>query len=246
MTFETEHSADRLREMLVSRILDQLSSSMSVLLLLSGGSAAPVGAAVCRDLENALSGEIFSPSAVPDCLVSLVDERFGPVGHPDSNWNVFFHEKLPWKQLVPIPVLTDTENNPDLFLETTRVFDGFLSRAVARHKQGKLFITGIFGIGEDGHTAGILPDSPASFLSTESDLFATGYQSSPHTRITVTPSFFPNIDLAMVWANGPGKKKPLEALAMDSPYSHKPAQLLKLPCETIIYTDQEVSAHEES
>lgn len=246
MTVVPKSSADCLRETFVSRILGQLSSNMPVLILLSGGSAAPVGAAICRDLEHSLSGDESAYPVPAECMVTLVDERFGPAGHPDSNWNFFTLKDLPWKQLIPVPVLTATDNNPDLFLETVRKFDGFLSWAVTRHTQGRLFIAAVFGIGEDGHTAGILPDSPASLLSTSSPLYATGYHHAPYSRITMTPSFFPSIDLAMVWASGTNKRKPLESLLADSSYERMPAQLLKLPRETIMYTDQEVNAHEKT
>ena len=48
-----------------------------VLYLASGGSSIPLSVAVLRAVPASLRAQV---------TVTLTDERFGPVGHTDSNW----------------------------------------------------------------------------------------------------------------------------------------------------------------
>lgn len=246
MTIETNRSAGDLREALVSRILDRLTTSNPCVLLLSGGSAAPIGAAICRDLETALKESAAQQKPMAECRVSLVDERFGPAGHPDSNWNSLEPDVPLWQYLKPVPLLTGTSGSEEDFTIAVESFNRFLAGVARQQMRGDLFVAALFGIGEDGHTAGILPESPAAVIAPESGRFASGYKSIPHTRITIAPPFFLHIDLATVWAAGSGKKKVLASLQQALSPAVQPAQFLKLATETVIFTDQEVPAHEKA
>lgn len=246
MTIATNQCAGNLRETLVSRVFDRLKKDIPCVLLLSGGSAAPVGAAVCRDLETALGERSAPGKPMAECRVSLVDERFGPAGHPDSNWNSLEPDVPLWHYLKPVPLLTGTNGSEEDFTITVESFNRFLAGVAQQQQRGEVFVAALFGIGEDGHTAGILPESPAAVIPPDSERFASGYKSIPHTRITIAPPFFPHIDLALIWASGPGKQQVLASVQRNISPAAQPAQFLKLAKETVIFTDQEVAAHEKA
>jgi 6-phosphogluconolactonase/glucosamine-6-phosphate isomerase/deaminase len=96
------------------------------------------------------------------------------------------------------------------------------------------YVIGLFGIGSDGHTAGILPNSPAVTAAAE----VAFYQASDYPRITISPVFFSKIHTAIVYAMGSAKLQALENLKQDLPAVLEPAQLLKQIPDTWIYTDQ--------
>src|SRR3990167_11435143 len=70
-------STEPVEDYLVGVLTEKLLDNKKVLWLVPGGSAMKVVAAVSRDLaiEN-----------LANLTVTLTDERYGPVGHKDSNW----------------------------------------------------------------------------------------------------------------------------------------------------------------
>jgi len=240
MTVVKDQSGELLRGALVSRILAALQNNMPALLLLSGGSAAPAGAAVCREIEAGIAHLSRSGEPVPPCSISLIDERFGPAGHSDSNWLLLQNQGISFSTLIPHPVLTARDSNDTSFRKTEADFASFISHAVHRHQQGELYIAAILGIGSDGHTAGILPGTEAARIPLSAGQFTAAYQSTPYRRITVAPPFFPHIDFAAVWAAGSNKKQVLESLFTPNETVQQPAQLISLAKESMVYTDQEV------
>ncbi len=242
MTFVRTDSTAPVRDALAQRIGDRLQNDMSVLFLVSGGSTAPIAVATCDALKARFASR---PEILTRLLtVSLIDERFGYEGHPDSNWRLLLEKGFEPADAGTMPVLENsTGTDAELDIATNR-FDAFLAEAVDRAAQGTLFIAGLLGIGTDGHTAGILPGSPASALSAaERDAdsrapFAAGYRSELFSRITVTPAFFPHIGFAAVYASGSAKWPVLAELETELPVRVQPAQLLKLAKETLIFSDR--------
>jgi 6-phosphogluconolactonase len=103
--------------------------------------------------------------------------------------------------------------------------------------KGDLPIVGIFGIGTDGHTAGILPESPAVKVK---DSLLTSYEGPDFYRITVTPAFIERVNAAILYAKGEEKARVLRTLLQDEPPERVPAQLLKKAGQFTIfhnYTD---------
>jgi 6-phosphogluconolactonase/glucosamine-6-phosphate isomerase/deaminase len=97
--------------------------------------------------------------------VTLTDERYGPVGHADSNWRQLATAGFDLPGATMLPVLKGLDM-PSTVAEFAAVLKHHLSAAD--------FALGFFGIGADGHTAGILPGSPA-VAATE---FAAGYDAA--------------------------------------------------------------------
>jgi len=200
-------------DFLVQRIKTLLTAGDQVLLLLSGGSAI--------DLEIQALKAILELPQVANLLVSQVDERYGHVSHPNSNWQQLLERGFDPKKMLHNPILHGKNLSA-----TATDFSSFLEN------EKKRTIVGVFGIGADGHTAGILPGSTAI---AETNTVAA-YESSPHTRITIAPPFFSHIDLALVWAVGEVKQRQLERLQSDLDPAEQPAQLLKQCQELYIFT----------
>ncbi len=203
--------------------------------MVSGGSTAPIAAAVIKKVDQELS--LRGDNARALFTISLIDERFGEAGHPDSNWQRLVELGFNPFAFNAVPILAEKIPGGDTPEKAAVRLDSFLHRAVQKEREGRLFISCLFGIGADGHTAGILPDSPASLLPALDDTYGCFYPSTPFARITITPSFFPHVDLAVAWAAGKEKKEALASLLTEIPVHAQPAQLLKLPKETILFTD---------
>lgn len=215
-------------------ILGLLRENKPVLFLVSGGSTVPIANEVFRCLAHS---DVSRQTMKLLLDVSLVDERFGPEGHADSNWHFLSDSGMDTDNFTAFPVLSQCRGEPDELAGTTAAFNAFLGTAVDKRTHGKLSIIALFGIGEDGHTAGILPESPAASLDS-AGFFATGYKSALFTRITMAPAFFNHIDLAVVWAAGEKKRGVIRDLSRDIDPIKQPAQFLKRPAKTVIYTDQ--------
>jgi 6-phosphogluconolactonase/glucosamine-6-phosphate isomerase/deaminase len=131
---------------------------------------------------------------------------------------------------------------------TAAAYDGLLQNAF----DDADFRLGFFGIGPDGHIAGILPGSPA--LKASGDQLATGYDDkeinvAPSegvkrgiSRLTMTPAAVGRLDEAVCLALGPAKKAALQELHehTDGPFEDLPARLLISVPKVTIFTDQPV------
>lgn len=203
-------------DIIIRTLQPKLASGQKVLWLLSGGSALVVATKVSEQIEVEHSKLL---------TVMLMDERFGPVDSPDSNWHGLERAGFQFKRMHAIPTLDGSDIE-----KTTYLF--------AKHF-GKVFAEtgyriGLFGIGPDGHTAGILPHSPA----VEAAGTATYYQSDPYTRITLTAESLARLDEAVVFAVGENKWPVLRQLEIeDLPLIEQPAQLVKHIKKTIVVTD---------
>jgi 6-phosphogluconolactonase/glucosamine-6-phosphate isomerase/deaminase len=97
-------------------------------------------------------------------------------------------------------------------------------------------VIGQFGLGQDAHVAGILPDSPAA---TADEATVAGYEWTDYTRLTLTPAALTRIHAAYVLAYGDNKKTALERLrAHTETLSELPATLLYEIPEVYVYNDQ--------
>lgn len=189
-----------------------------VLWLLSGGSCIPVAVAAADRLRA-------TGISLEHLTVSLVDERYGAVDHPDSNWGQLIAAglNLPGAQLQPIL----TAGVPAE--ETAAAFAAFLDRRL-----GLQYTLALLGIGPDGHTSGIKPHSPA--------LNASGYVSEygwdDYHRITTTAKALARVNEAIVYALGEAKWPVIAGLKHSADPAEQPAQLLKSIPQLTIVTDQ--------
>ena len=206
---------DDTAKFIANSILNQLSSGKSVLFFVTGGSGIEVGVKVSKILEK---------ESLENLTVTLTDERYGPVGHKDSNWQQLLDKgfDLPGAKLVPVLTGVDTKT-------TTQKFNQALNRELTKDS----YKIGLFGIGADGHTAGILPGSGA----VNSPDLAYNYQTPQFERITITPRAIMELDQAIVYAKGKEKWKTLGELQTDQDINIQPAQILKTVPLLTMFTD---------
>jgi 6-phosphogluconolactonase/glucosamine-6-phosphate isomerase/deaminase len=98
------------------------------------------------------------------------------------------------------------------------------------------YVLGLFGLGADGHTAGILPHSPAVSAR---ELVST-YDADKFQRVTITPAAIIKLNEAIVWAQGVDKWPALAQLDQLVSLAEEPAQILKKLERLTIFTDYQV------
>jgi 6-phosphogluconolactonase/glucosamine-6-phosphate isomerase/deaminase len=186
-----------------------------VLWLIPGGSAAQIAIAAAALIDPALRTNL---------VISLTDERYGLIDHPASNWRQLLTSGFNLHGATLNPVLKGHD------LETSVAdFNTFLNTWLKRAS----YKVGLFGIGADGHTAGLLPHSSA--LS--SSALAASYQAPDFLRITMTQAAIIRLDEAFVFAVGPAKWPALKQLKTTCAPIDQPAQILKKIKKLTIITD---------
>ena len=187
--------------------------------LLSGGSCAEANVAVANALRK-------NDVDVSRLSVSLVDERYGLVGHADENYQHLMDGgfSLPGAKFYRI---LNGENRE----KTVKLFTNNLHEILGQAS----FSLGFFGIGADGHTAGIKPHSPAVAAT---DL-ATDYTWEDYDRITMTAPAIAKLDEIVVYAIGQEKWPTLRKLLDEEiPFDEMPAQVLKkISGKKTLFTD---------
>jgi 6-phosphogluconolactonase/glucosamine-6-phosphate isomerase/deaminase len=205
-------------EPLRDRLMMELADGKDVLWLLTGGSSMALSVAVMAQIPDELTPRLT-------CMLS--DERYGEVGHADSNAAQLDATGFLPNQATIIPVLHD-----NLSLEDTA------KRYAADYAQsaGKAdIIIAQFGMGPDGHIAGIKPGSPA----VSSADMACAYEWSDFQRVTLTPKALQLVTVAYLFTFGEGRRTALEQLQSEQvSIDEQPAQLLKQLPEAYVYNDQ--------
>lgn len=203
-------------ERIARSITNQLSTGDRVLWFLSGGSGINVAVAAAH---------LLSEVDLSNLSVTLTDERYGPIGHPDENWQQLLDSGLMlgratlYRPLTGDDRTTTTEKFSDWIMEQGTTAD---------------FTIGLFGIGSDGHTAGIKPHSAAA----KSGAWAESYIGDDFERITITPFTISQIDEVVIQASGLDKTATLQRLMTDTvDVSNQPAQILKTVTKCMLYTD---------
>ena len=212
----TQNPVDSAADTLTATLRQRLKNGERVLWLLSGGSSLDIATKVSQNLADLELSKLS---------VSLTDERYGPIGHSDENWQMLLDHglNLPGADLYrPLNGLDRKHAAID--------FNDWLSNKLANSD----YRIGIFGMGSDGHTSGIKPGSPA----VESSDLVTEFTGDDFERITTTPAAISQLDEAVVQISGQNKAEQLNRLLdKDLAISVQPAQALKTIPLVNIYTD---------
>lgn len=201
---------------LIKTISSHLEQGERVTWLITGGSGMLIDRLVANGLRDVDTTQLS---------VTLSDERYGSVGHPDENWQQLLDDgfSLPGAQLHR--VLTGHDR-----VATTTAFSQLLRKLLVEAD----YSIGLFGIGPDGHTAGIKPHSPA----VNSIDYAADFTGDDFERITMTATAILQLDEAVVAAFGEAKFPTLKRLLHeDVPPDEQPAQLLRSVKKCTIFTD---------
>lgn len=199
----------------IAEIVNESLEFGSVLLLVSGGS----NIRLAIDIRNSLKQSSH-------ITIGLIDERYGPVGHPDSNWQQLLDAGFNTKHIHLMPIITDNEVPIE---QASHSYAQRLQNAINSHDT----VIGIFGIGTDGHTAGILPNSPAL----ESHEIVTYFNGPDFPRITITPKAIPFFNYAYLVSYQESKLTQLKKLQSEAPVTEQPAQALKQIPNLVVYTN---------
>jgi 6-phosphogluconolactonase/glucosamine-6-phosphate isomerase/deaminase len=203
---------------IATAILAKLAENKRVLWFLSGGSGIKVVLEVARQLAG---------HDLHNLSVTLTDERYGAIGHPDENWQQLLDQgfSLPGATLYR-PLINEDS------ITTTNRFGAW----IAQHMADAHYSIGLFGIGSDGHTAGIKPHSSAVTANAWTDYF----QSDDFERITITLLPISQLNEIVVQASGADKLPVLQSLFTQSlSVIEQPAQALKTAPRATLYTDNQ-------
>ncbi len=206
---------------LAQKIITSLQNGSRVLWLIPGGSNIPIAVDVLNIVRANTTAVLLS-----HLTFTLTDERFGPVGHPDSNWQQLQVAGVNTEGLkAAIPILVGQP-----LAETVARFGGIIEELL----KSTDIIIGQFGMGADGHIAGILPHTPAV---TET-LPTSGYEGKPFTRVSLTFPILRKINAAYMFVSNATKKAAIDRLHEDNiSLADQPAQILKEIPEVFVYID---------
>ncbi|MFA6314759.1 MAG: 6-phosphogluconolactonase [Candidatus Paceibacterota bacterium] len=208
--------------LLANRIIDSLVASKKVLWLIAGGSNIPIAVSVMNMIKKSAVNIDFQ-----NLTIALTDERYGPVGHPDSNWQQLIDHGFDFNGVRSVPILKGRS------LEETAIgYDKYI-RSIFESVE---VVIAQFGIGADGHIAGILPHSPAVDCTD----IVTGYVTDNFTRITLTPIALRKINYAFVFAFGESKLEAMKNIRENKmTLADEPAGILNTLPEVYIFSGLE-------
>lgn len=206
-------------ERMAQKISDELLAGKKVLWLICGGSNIPF-AKNAMDMIREKAGE-----KVGNLTVGQTDERYGEVGHKDSNWQQMIEAGFDFSEVTTRPILHGGSGE-----ETVERYAQMLAEDFASND----CVVAQFGIGADGHVAGMLPHTGGL----DEEKLAFGYDSAPFVRITMTPPAFAHVECAYAFAFGESKRDAVHNLqTKELPVSEEPCQLLKTIPESYFYSD---------
>lgn len=212
-------NAEEAAQALLKRLVAELSEKKRVLWLVPGGSNIPLSVSVMREIPAELQ---------PGLAIMLTDERYGDYNHPDSNTRQLREAGFETGQASVVSVLTPENKN---LADTCKRYNQAIKTAFAYADS----IIGQFGMGADGHIAGMLPHSPAVHART----LVAGYDAGNFIRITLTPPAIQQIHAAYAFVYGEPKRPTLENLLHKQlTLTEQPAQILKRLPESYVYNDQ--------
>ena len=219
LNIKTTTDTDEVANFIALAVLAQLKLNKKVLLFVTGGSSITV----CIKVS-----EILKKHPHQNLTVMLTDERYGEVNHADSNWGKLIKGGFSLPEAKLIPILRGEDH-----ATTTKEFNENLEREF-KHTDYKI---GMFGVGPDGHTAGILPGS----VAIHSTLLGCGYDSEVFSRITMTFKAIEKLDEIIAWIQGENKWGVIKDLdEKDIELEKQPAQILKKVPSLTIFTDYKI------
>ena len=204
------------------KMADALTSALEahdrVIWLVSGGSNITISVDAMRRLDDVLTQKL---------VIMQTDERFVPLDSDDCNWRQLHNAGCDTKYAAVFPVLAEGESRDET---VARYGETVLREFIAAD-----YIIGQFGVGSDGHIAGIKPSSPAS----TSNELVCGYQGEDFERVTLTFPALQQVDEAFAFVFGDAKRPVLERLLDDMPsLAEFPAGVLRTTPISTVYNDQ--------
>lgn len=207
-----------LGEKLADALISALQAHDRVIWLVPGGSNIAISVDAMRQLDDELTRKL---------VIMQTDERFVALDSDDCNWHQLSEAGFDTKHAATFPMLVEGKTRD----EVAELYN----EAILREFIAADYIIGQFGVGPDGHIAGIKPNSPAS----TSDTLVCGYQAEDFERVTLTFPALQQVDEAFAFIFGEAKRPILEKLLGDIPsLAEFPAGVLRTTPISTIYNDQ--------
>lgn len=157
--------------------------------------------------------------------ITLTDERYGNPGHDNENWTQLMQLGFAVESINAYRVLRG--ESPE---ETAKDFSSKLHELFNTYS----YRIGLFGMGTDGHTAGILPNTPG----VEAEEWAVYFEGDDYPRVTMTGEAIMQLDEAVLFAYGESKHEQIRRLLYEEvDAEEQPAKLLLDAGKFSIYTD---------
>ena len=219
VTFSKKPSVEAITD-ICAELLHLLQSDKKVLWLVSGGSCIPIQVEIMECLRATAAEKLHSLIIMP------VDERYGPTGHADSNTAQmelagFDPYDAQWYDVLGGLPLQETvvayrQLSEDLFATVDAV-------------------AATLGMGPDGHTAGILPGSPAV---TDMSASVVGYTWTDYIRLTLGMPLLLGIHKTYLLSYGNSKAAALKRFRSNKePFEKLPVKLLYDLPDVTVYND---------
>lgn len=176
------------------QLRQHLEKNPRVLWLVSGGS--------CILPQTAILNSVMQANgALADRLkILLIDERYGPIGHTESNYTALMNANFNMHHIVWPNYLLHAASAEDATAQYAQFFAEYSQQA---------YVFSTLGIGDDGHIAGILPNSPATDPHANT---IVSYMTPKYERITLSLDAIKRINSVAVFAYGPTKETILRKL----------------------------------
>lgn len=202
------------------KIASLLTDQKRVLWLICGGSNLPIAVEVMNLIRQNVSLLVLEK-----LTIMQTDERYGPVGHTDSNWQQLLDLNFNMTGLKVHPILRNHS-----LVKTVEEFSDEINTNFNKAD----VILAQFGMGADGHIAGILPHS----LGASCNSPACGYEGEPFVRISLSFPSLEKVHIAFAYVFGESKKRAVDDLvSKDLTLDDEPAQILKKLPEVHFYSD---------
>lgn len=211
---------DNLDQPLADILNAELAKNQRVIWLVPGGSNLPISLAASAALK---------PELTSNLVLMQTDERFVAFDDPDCNWHQLTEAGFMTHQATSLPIITEQP----LSLEAT--VERYQKIVAEQFNQADVII-GQFGVGPDGHVAGIKPNTSA----TKSKQLVDGFVGEDFTRVTLTFNALAMLDAALTYAGGESKRWVFEKLAQPDTVASPdfPAGILNQIANSTLYNDQ--------
>jgi 6-phosphogluconolactonase/glucosamine-6-phosphate isomerase/deaminase len=194
---------------LEGQIRSLLKQNLSIAWFVSGGSNLPITIGVIQKLSS---------EDLSNLTVLLADERFGPYNHINSNALEFQEPGLLIDNVKFVATIIEDDSS---FEDTVSNYQKVVESVFEKSD----YILGQLGMGGDGHTAGILPNTAAT---KPSDKLVFGYQAEDYQRITLTFEAIKRMNCVDLFALGASKSEKIKKLQEDNlNLSDFPAAIVK-------------------
>jgi 6-phosphogluconolactonase/glucosamine-6-phosphate isomerase/deaminase len=228
LVIKTTTKVEDAAEFVAAKILNELESGRGVLFFVTGGSSINVASEVAKIFQKEIK-ENPNQDLFKKLTVMLTDERYGPLQHSESNWQQLMIKGFDIPGALLIPILTG-----DNQIVTTEKFNENLKREFELAEAENKYKISLFGVGPDGHTCGILPNT----IAVNSPDLACSHDTATFSRITITPKVIEKFDEGVVWVQGENKWPVIKDLSEKNVDLEKqPAQVLKRIPTLTIFTD---------